>query len=137
MVEEKVIMETLSNVKLSFENELGELILVVKSGQCAIKVIVTDLVLPLLQKEQINGLDTSCEGGKRLKANSWGGMDKYNESAELLLDLLYGAMESEGYEVKEFGGLPMFTSTYGGIQAKIGDEVFDITVKPVMNSSKK
>lgn len=64
-----------------------------------------------------------------METNEWGGAEhKHNENAELLLDLLFGAMEEEGYTVREFSRFGLRTTAYGGIEAKRDGETFRISV---------
>lgn len=64
------------------------------------------------------------------KCNTWGGIgSKFDEDAELLLDLLYGASEAEGYTVKYYRQINVYTTNYGGMQVTRGGKTFDISVK--------
>lgn len=49
-LKDKTLKDTLANVKLNFERELDGIVLTIQSGSYAIKVDVTDEVLPLLKE---------------------------------------------------------------------------------------
>jgi len=54
--------------------------------------------------------------------------EELNVEAELLLDLLHGAVQEEGYTVKTYGDAGVLSTSYGGLVVEKDGETFHINV---------
>lgn len=62
--------------------------------------------------------------------NNWGGAIYKNDTdAEVLLEILFGGLYNEGYDVVEYKQLNLNTTAYGGIQVTKDGKTFRITVE--------
>lgn len=63
------------------------------------------------------------------EGNKWGGSKRLKDAgAEELLNLMVGAAESGGYDVKSFGELGIGTTAYGGVQSTKSGKMYTIMV---------